>query len=548
MKKGFHSIVLTCILIGLGSCQTNSSSNEENVIADWVIINGKILTVDDNFSIVESMAIKDGLILSTGSKDEVLTHTNSQTKVTDLKGKTVIPGLIDNHIHYVRATKNWYRSVQWNSVMSRAQALAMVKERAKTLPKDEWVMVIGGFIFEQFQDNPALFTKEELDQVVLDRPLYIQLDYEQAFANSAALLAAGITKETVVAGHGEFAKNNLGELSGQMSGKAMDLMYQAFTEPTQEVWDQSLKQTVDSLLSKGLTCVYDVGGNLVTNNFYESVSRVFSKNELKMRVFYSLNKENSTAHSAETIKKELRSNRPDYTGLNFSQFGYGETVYEPMRSSPFVVSEDDQAHFKDIIVTAIENNWQIHEHTMREVKMKLMLDLLEPIAKTHPQLKNLRFTIAHTNGVSEESIQRAIDMNMVFAVHSVCRQMSNSDLSPPPASTIHKMGGVWGLGSDATIVASPNPFHTIGWVVSGRNNTGNVSFSETLSREDALRAHTATNAYILFKENDLGSLEPGKRADFVVLDRDYMTIPAEEIENLSSLMTVVNGQVVYEKL
>jgi predicted amidohydrolase YtcJ len=115
----------------------------------------------------------------------------------------------------------------------------------------------------------------------------------------------------------------------------------------------------------------------------------------------------------------------------------------------------------------------------------------------------------------------------------------------PPAKTIHELGGIWGLGSDSTTVASPNPFHTIGWVVSGNGASGVQTFSETVSREAALTAHTRTNAYLLFREDDLGSLEPGKLADFAILDRDYMTVPEDEIEDLYSVMTVVEGEVVY---
>ena len=164
----------------------------------------------------------------------------------------------------------------------------------------------------------------------------------------------------------------------------------------------------------------------------------------------------------------------------------------------------------------------------------------------------MRFTIAHTNGIQPESIARAKALGMVFAVHSSRRQSSQSGFqnpaSQPPAQVINDMNGIWGLGSDATTVGSPNPFHTIGWVVSGRNIAGNITQPFTVSREDALTAHTLTNAYILFREDDLGSLEEGKQADFVVLDRDYMTVPVEELEDLYSVMTVVEGKVVYSML
>jgi predicted amidohydrolase YtcJ len=220
-----------------------------------------------------------------------------------------------------------------------------------------------------------------------------------------------------------------------------------------------------------------------------------------------------------------------------------------MRANPFVVSEEDREHFRNIAITAIENGWQLHEHSNQDVKVQAMLSILENVADTNPAMRDLRFTIAHTNGLSRESVEKAIGLDMVFAVHSSRRQMSRTAFEngavQPPARTINELGGMWGLGSDSTTVGSPNPFHTLGWVVSGRSISGNVYLQETVSREAALTAHTRNNAYILFRENDLGSLEPGKLADFAVLSDDYMAVTAEEIEDLRSVMTVVEGEVVY---
>lgn len=543
------------LLLALVACSDSSdpnldSSAELTESADWILTNGKILTVDDGFSQVEALAISDGVILATGSNQEVMAYAGSDSEITDLSGQTVIPGLIDNHMHYVRATKQWYRMVRWDGVDSREEALQMVKDRAELLPPGEWMLVLGGFVFDQFEDNSEIFSRQELDEILPDRPLYIQEAYTRAFANSAALEAAGVTEDTVYEGRGGLIKDANGELTGEIvGGGAMALVDQAIPEPHNNVWDESLKWTNDDLLSMGMTTVYDVGGNTVTPAFYESVNRVAQAGDLTLRVFYSLNEQNSASDSAEEIISELQSNTPDLDGLRFAQFGYGETVYRPMRANPFVVSEEDQQHFKNIAITAVENGWQINEHSNRDIKVQLMLDILEEVAESHPEMRNMRFTIAHTNGMSAESAQRAIDLDMVFAVHSSRRQMSRAAYEAgavqPPARTINELGGIWGLGSDSTTVGSPNPFHTLGWVVSGRNIAGEVFLEETVSREDALIAHTRNNAYILFREDHLGSLEPGKQADFVVLDRDYMTVPEEEIEDLRSVMTVVEGEVVY---
>tara|TARA_B110000483_G_C18206926_1_gene548308 strand:+ start:2876 stop:4546 length:1671 start_codon:yes stop_codon:yes gene_type:complete len=550
--KNIQATMLCIVLTSLVGCSDSSEpaadAKPEMALADWVLINGQILTVDADFGITQAMAVKDGLILATGSNEEMMNYAGLESEVTDLVGQTVVPGLIDNHMHFVRGTKHWYRLVRWDGIKSRAQALEMVKERAAQLPEGEWLMVMGGFIFDQFQDNSEIFSREELDEVLADRPLYIQEGYGRAFVNSAALEAAGISNETQ--GPAGLIRNEQGGMTGELrGGGAYGLVDRHIPEPSEVTWDNSVKFTIDSLLSMGLTAVYDVGGNTVTPAFYESIGRLANTDDLKMRVYYSLNEQNSESNTAEQIMMEMRNNEPDMEGLRFAQFGYGETVYRPMRANPFVVSDEDREHFKNIVITAVENGWQPNEHSSREVKISAMVNILEEVAESHPALKDMRFTIAHTNGIQPESIERAKALGMMFAVHSSRRQSTQSGVdnpaSQPPAQVINDLGGVWGLGSDATTVGSPNPFHTIGWVVSGRNIAGDITQPFTVSREDALTAHTRTNAYILFREDALGSLEAGKQADFVVLDGNYMTVPEAEIENLKSVMTVVEGEVVY---
>lgn len=550
--KYLPTLIFSFLLLILAACSPSTSpslsSNQTAAAgADWILTNGKILTVDQDFSQVQAMAVKDGIIVATGSNEEVMTYAGVSTQITDLDGQTVVPGLIDNHMHYVRATKHWYRSVRLDGVKSRAEALAMIQARAAQLPEGEWLMVMGGFIFDQFEDNSEIFSRAELDEVLPNRPLYMQEGYSRAFVNSAALQAAGVSKDTVSAG---LIRDEQGELTGELRGGATyGLVDRHIPEPSEPTWDNSVKLTIDGLLSMGMTTVYDVGGNTVTPAFYESVGRIADAGELKMRVYHSMNEQNSASSSAEEIMTEMRSNTPDLEGLRFAQFGYGETVYRPMRANPFVVSEEDRENFKNISITAVENGWQTNEHSSREVKISAMVDILEEVAESHPAMRDMRFTIAHTNGIQPESIERAKALGMVFAVHSSRRQSalsgSENPASQPPAQVINDLGGIWGLGSDATTVGSPNPFHTIGWVVSGRNIAGDITQPFTVSREDALRAHTATNAYILFREDHLGSLEPGKQADFVVLDRDYMSVPEAQIEDLFSVMTVVEGEVVY---
>ena len=556
IKMGYQSLLLlTSLLVACSNSDvseevaSSSTEGQESEGVDWVLTNGKILTADDNFSIVEALAIEDGRIVAVGSSADVMSHAGSNTELTDLDGQTVVPGLIDNHMHFVRATKQWHRQVRWDEVRSRTQALQILKERSDQLPDGEWAIVVGSFIMEQFEDNQAPFTAAELDAVIPDRPVYIQEAYTRVFLNTAALEEAGITANSRVNQRGELVKDESGSLTGELVGTAMNLAMPSIPEVNNDTWDGSVGLTIQSLLGMGLTAVYDVGGNTVTPAFYASVKRVADANALNMRVFYTLNPQNSPAGSAEDIIKEMQNNEPDNLGLRFARFGYGETVYRPMRANPFELSNEDKQNFKNILIAAVENGWQINEHTTQDLKAKTMLDIIAEVAETHPQVLDMRFTIDHTNGISPATIEQGKELGMVFATHSSSRNLTparfEAGVTQPPIRTINELGGIWGLGSDSTTSNSPNPFHTIGWVVTGQSASGKKTFNETVSREEALVAHTRTNGYILFREDHIGSLEVGKLADFAVLNDDYMTVPETEIKNLHSVMTVVEGEVVY---
>ncbi|MGI9258339.1 MAG: amidohydrolase [Gammaproteobacteria bacterium] len=528
---------------------------EPQVAADWILTNGQILTADTEFSIVEAIAIDGDRVLAVGNNDDILGLADADTEVTDLEGQTVVPGLIDNHMHFVRASRDWYRHVRWDGIRSREQALEMVRKRAAELPPGEWVVVLGGWNFSQFADNSDELTRAELDGIARTVPIYIQQNYRRGFANSAALAAAGIDATSVYEGGGQLIRDADGEPTGEfVGGPAMAFITQHMPDVSPDLWDRSLAWIVESMNRMGMTTVYDVGGNQVTPSYYDAVHRADENNMLNMRVYYTLNERNLDLSTPEKIVEALQSNTPDYDGLKVARFGYGETVYRPFRANPFVISAEDQEHFYDISVAAAENGWQLNDHSSRDVKVQLMLDIFERVNETHP-ITDMRWTIAHNNTTSPESVQRGMDLGTVFAVHSSRRNVSaeqaanggEAGLHQPPIGMINERGAIWGLGSDATYVASPNPFHTLGWAVSGRSNGGDITLVDTVSREDALVAHTRTNAYTLFREDDLGSLEPGKLADFIVVDRDYLTVPAEEIENLYSVMTVVGGEVVYSE-
>jgi hypothetical protein len=195
-----------------------------------------------------------------------------------------------------------------------------------------------------------------------------------------------------------------------------------------------------------------------------------------------------------------------------------------------------------LATAAARGGWHIHEHTMSNHSVTDLLERFDQLNATHP-ITDLRWTLAHVYDISQSNIERAKALGMTLAVHGVAMHGAVK----MPLRAIQDSGIVWGLGTDATIVSHYQPFVTLGWIVSGLDLAGRRVLDETVTREEALIAHTRSNAYLFFQEDALGSLEVGKHADLLVLDRDYLTVPAADIRKIQPTLTMVGGRVVFRR-
>jgi hypothetical protein len=525
--------------------------------ADRILINGKIVTVDVDFLIAEALAVQGERILAVGTDAEISELSGPATQVLDLDGRTVIPGLIDNHQHFVRAAEQWYRHVRWDEVYTREQALSLLRERAQTLPAGEWVVVLGGWVFEQFRDDRSPFTRAELDAALPDHPLYVQLGYSRGYANSLALRATGIDENTAPDGSGVIVKDEEGRLTGEFIGAGAFMRVAGSIPPTPPaVWDESLRGAIRDYLKSGLTALLDVGGNTVTALHYAALQRAATAGRLPMRVFHTLNSSNGVGPGVDDIIEALSRYPPRSGDDRLGRFAYGEMTYAGVRDGAgpdWQLTQESLADYRRIAENAAERGWQIHEHSTRDDKIASILSVFEDVNRRFP-VRELRWTLAHCEDISDISIDRAIELGVLFALHSSAAQgaVVRAELADPsvvrrmpPIRVINEKGGIWGLGSDGTVVSGYNPFHNLGWAVTGKDKSGGKYLDETVSRKDALIAHTRSNAYMLFKEEVLGSLEPGKYADLVVLDRDYLTVATDEIFNIKPVLTMVGGEIVF---
>lgn len=501
-----------------------------------IYLNAKILTVDANFSIAQSMAVREGRIIAVGSVEAVKQQVPQTAQIVDLGGRTVIPGLIDNHLHFIRSVWNYQREVRLDGIFSRRDALSLISARAKTVLPGSWITIIGGWSPNQFYDKRGSFTLDELDTVAPNNPIYIQKSYRTAYANSMALKAAGKNPANGAAIHG---RRNFRAFNRFISWR------------NKSASSKAILTYMTALNRVGLTSVYDVGRP--SEGKVEPLGKLAAKGPMPLRVFYTLKYRATDTESTDAALKLISqgSYRPLSADNQFGLIGLGEHIYGPMHDRPNRQQRWGESIWepvRTIATTAAKNGWPIHEHTMSQVTISQFLELIAEIATHTPQVKELRWTLAHALGITESDLNRAKSLGVNVAIHSQAMMRSRSR-NRPPLGSIARSGVLWGLGSDGGIVAPINPFLTLGWAVTGQNIKGEEAWSQDqrVSRKTALIAHTINNAKILFKEKDLGSLEIGKLADFVVLDGDYLTVPASKISKIQPYQTVVGGKVVYEQ-
>jgi len=504
--------------------------------ADILLSGGKILIVDSDFTSADSLAIKDGRILAVGSAEDVAPHRGDDTDVIELAGRTVIPGLIDNHVHFIRSAWNYQVELRLDGVTSRTEALASLKAKAAASEPGQWLTVIGGWHPAQFKDDNSDFTLAELDAVSNDHPVFLLRSYGNGFANSAAFEAVGKTTEgeAVILGREAMAPfTQMISWRNQTSSRAAIVDYMA------------------ALNAVGLTTVYDPGrasdGNL------EPLAALAAEGPMPLRVFHTLRYNARDAASAADAMELIENGptRPLSNDLQYGVIGLGEHIYTPVSDNPRRQQSWDEEHwtpFADISWAAARAGWPVHEHVMSQVTAHQYLDLIEAITAEVPELPALRWTLAHANGMTDADIERAARLGVAIAVHSQAR-MSLRTMDMPRVGSIARSGALWGLGTDGAIVSSYSPFATLEWVVAGTNIAGDEGWADDqrVSREVAFAAHTRQNAALLFMEDDLGTLEVGKLADLVVLDQDIMTVSEDDISEIRPVMTMTGGEIVYRQ-
>ena len=527
------TIAICCLLLtGLASAQA----------PDRILYNGKILTVDADFSIESAIAIRGERISAVGATDDLLETAGPDTITTDLGGQTVIPGLIDNHLHYLRGTNFAAYELRIHGVTSRREVLSMIRERANELGPGQWVFILGGWHEQQFADKPGGFTRDELDAAAPNNPVFIQKTYTAFYMNSLA-------EEKIAPAVPEFYDGNSVIRTNSRDGRTV--MYAALEYfPFAQNLDERMVEVRafnTYLNSVGITTAYDVG---YLDGSYDPVEALYDADDLTVRVFYAARYWADSPRTAIAAAELLDREAPYQRDTRYGMFGIGEHVYGNLHDTtasnePF--PDGIWADFEIIVRSAARNGWYVNEHAMQDRTANRMVALSEQLDEEY-STGPLGWTLGHVDLIERDTVERAkaAGWNITLANHTVKPRIEGR--ASPPVRMIQDSGILWGMGSDGTIVATYNPFHTIWEYTAGKVFPDIVKYSsdEVITLEEALIAHTRSNAEILSMADDVGTLEVGKLADLVVLDRDYLETPPDEIRDVQPVMTMLGGRVVYE--
>jgi predicted amidohydrolase YtcJ len=563
--------ILILIVILLVSCKDENKASQ--LIADLIVTNAMVAVMDNNKTITEAIAVKDGKVLATGSNQEILKLKNENTKTIDANGRTLIPGLNDSHLHLTRGGRFFNAELRWDGVKSLRTALQMLKEQAERTPKGQWVRVIGGWSPFQFEEK-RFPTPQEINEATGDVPTYVLYLYSRAWLNQAGLDALGIDEKTKAPVGSSFEKDAIGKLTGVLLAEPNPtILYArigALPPLTQEQMVNSTKQFYRELNSLGITSGIDAGGG--GHKFpkdYTGTKLLADAGEMPIRLSYYLFPQNKGAEYAE-FQEWMANNKVGHNGEIHLDHGYeleggGEFLawsagdFENFLA-PQPLLEDRptwREDLKRIIRLHVDNGWPFRIHATYGETIANMLDVIEEVNKeTNGKLSSERWMFDHAETVTQNQLKRIKELNGGIAIQArmayageffVERYGAANAKQAPPVKKIMEMGIPLGAGTDGTRVASYNPWPALYWLISGKT-VGDLQLSEQsnlLSREEALYLYTKGSAWVSKEENVKGSLENGMYADFTILSDDYFTIPENQINNIKSVLTVVGGKVVF---
>ena len=531
---------------------------------DFILHNGKIATPEGKRSVSEAVAICNGKFLAVGTDREIMAHRGNLTKVVDLNKRTVIPGLNDSHTHLIRGGLNYNLELRWDGVPSLADGLRMLREQARRTPQGQWVRVVGGWSEFQFAER-RLPTLDELNEAAPDTPVFVLHLYDRALLNRAALRAVGYTWETASPPGGLIERDDGGNPTGMLIAQpnAMILYSTLAKGPVlpPEYQANSTRHFMRELNRLGITSVIDAGGGF--QNYpedYQVIDQLHKNGELTVRIAYNLFTQKPKAELAD-FEHWTGIVKPGHGDSYYRHNGAGETlVFSAADFEDFLQPRPDlptsmEHDLKPVVTLLAKNRWPFRLHATYDESITRALNVYEDVNREVP-LKGLHWFIDHAETISERNMERiaamgggvAIQHRMAFQGEYFRDRYGEAALRrTPPIREMLRAGLPIGAGTEATRVASYNPFLSLYWLVTGRTVGGLSMYdhSNRLDRMQALRLWTAGSSWFSTEEGIKGAVAPGQLADVAVLSADYFSVPDEEIKQLESVLTIMGGKPVY---
>jgi predicted amidohydrolase YtcJ len=537
---------LACLLLVLlaGAAQAQS--------ADTVLINGKIVTFDS--APAEALAVRDGRIAAIGRSADIRALAGPTTRTIDLGGRTVIPGLIDSHIHAIRAGLTYTTEVHWIGAGSIPEALERLRTAANDAPKGSWLVVAGGWVEEQFAERRRP-TQAEVASVAGGHPVYVQLLYSAVLLTDGGIEALGLASNADLAARLKIETDAAGKPNGWISAdnRTISELFDRLPHPTFEQQVVGTRAFFRTLNSLGITGVLDPGGYNMPIEAYRPLFQVWHDRALTIRVVYSLCAPRRDRELEDF--QALTAMLPMGFGDDWLKFnGIGENVAWGMYNND-TPSEAQKERLYQVLRWAAPRGLTATFHWHNDRAVHHLLEVLERVNRETP-IAPLRWSIAHLNDASPESLTRMKALGVGWLMQNALyfrgeaflgqRGMEAARLTPPIGTAL-RMGLSVGGGTDAHRVMSYNPFVSLQWMLDGKTVTGvpTRAADETPSRIEALRLYTEGSAWFAHDDGRRGSLAVGKLADLAVLTEHYLTVPVEKIGGIRSLLTMVGGRVVY---
>lgn len=531
--------------------------------ADIVLRGGAISTLKDPDSSgpeeVTAIAIRGDSVLAIGSDSEVLPLIGAGTRVIELDGARVVPGLIDSHVHFVRAGRTWNDEVRWEDIYSIEDGLEAISRRAAEREPGTWIRVIGGWDENQFAGRKGP-TREQLDAAAPNNPVYVQMQYTYAVFNSAGMRELGLDDAGVAASPDPdgFERDSSGRLTGKGSGMAlMTWFYRQLPAPSFEQQVESTAALSREFARLGMTGAIDGGGVNTGPEAYRPIYEAWRRNTLDTRV--RLFKHGTTQGTEfEDFGGYLLFESPRFGDDILRVSGMGEVILYRTHDrikTPADYSDEAIEETRGLLERFAQAGWavQIHVH-QREFFLKL-LDVMEQIHETTP-IDDLRWGFVHAESTYAEDIPRLKKLGLGMLFQSLFRLNGDEAIEAwgaervarsPELRDLLDAGVPVGLGSDAMRVASYNPWVSLQWFLTGKTVLGTATLGEKhlINREEALRGYTHGGAWFTKEEGIRGQLVPGQLADLAVLSDDYFTVPVDHMHTLTSDLTMVGGKVVH---